>query len=31
MPRSLYMVVEHFNNSDAVAVYRRHRAKPASG
>ena len=25
MPRSLYMVVEHFKNEDAVAVYRRFR------
>jgi hypothetical protein len=27
MPRSLYMVVEHFKNKDAVAVYRRFRDK----
>jgi len=25
MPNSLYMVVEHFKNKDAVAVYRRFR------
>ena len=25
MPRTLYMVVEHFKNKDAVAVYRRFR------
>jgi hypothetical protein len=25
MPRSLYMVVEHFKNRDSVAVYRRFR------
>ncbi|MGH9438263.1 MAG: DUF3303 domain-containing protein [Terriglobia bacterium] len=27
MPRTLYMVVEHFKNGDAVAVYRRFRDK----
>ncbi|MGH9621694.1 MAG: DUF3303 domain-containing protein, partial [Bryobacteraceae bacterium] len=27
MPRALYMVVEHFKNGDAVAVYRRFRDK----
>jgi hypothetical protein len=25
MPRSLYLVVEHFKNKDAVAAYRRFR------
>ena len=25
MPRTLYMVIEHFKNGDAVAVYRRFR------
>jgi hypothetical protein len=25
MPRALYMVVEHFKNKDAIAVYRRFR------
>jgi hypothetical protein len=27
MPRTLYMVVEHFKNQDAVAVYRRFRER----
>ena len=27
MPRTLYMVIEHFKNGDAVAVYRRFRDK----
>jgi len=27
MPRTLYMVVEHFKNKDAIAVYRRFRDK----
>ena len=27
MPKTLYMVVEHFKNQDAVAVYRRFRAQ----
>ena len=27
MPRTLYMVVEHFKNKDAVAVYRRFRER----
>jgi hypothetical protein len=25
MPKTLYMIVEHFKNNDAVSVYRRHR------